>query len=43
MKKESYTKKLRKFEQEKKKLFEKNLSGKEFEQEIKKLADKYGI
>ena len=43
MKKESYIKKLRKFEQEKKKLFEKNLSGKEFEQEIKKLADKYGI
>lgn len=43
MKKDSYIIRLRKFEQEKKKLFEKNLSGKEFEREVKKLAEKYMV
>ncbi len=43
MKKITYINRLRAFELEKKKLYEKNLSGKEFEQEIKKLADKYQI
>ncbi len=43
MKKSSYIYRLRAFEQEKKKLYEKNLSGKQFEQEVKKLADKYRI
>lgn len=43
MKKPTYIHRLRAFEQEKKKLYEQNLSGKEFEQEVKKLADKYQI
>ena len=43
MKKPTYINRLRAFEQEKKKLYEQNLSGKEFEQEVKKLADKYHI
>lgn len=43
MKKTTYINRLRAFEQEKKKLYEQNLSGKELEQGIKKLADKYHI
>ena len=43
MKKPTYIHRLRAFELEKKKLYEKKLSGKEFEQEVKKLADKYQI
>ncbi len=43
MKKSTYENRLRKFEQEKKKLYERNLSGKEFEQKVKELADKYNV
>lgn len=43
MKKITYINRLRAFEQEKKKLYEQNLSGKEFEQKVKKLAEKYRI
>ena len=43
MKKPTYIHRLRAFESEKKKLYERNLSGKEFEQEVKRLADKYKV
>lgn len=43
MKKTTYTNRLRAFEHEKKKLYERNLSGRKFEQEVRKLADKYKI
>lgn len=43
MKKQKYENRLRAFENEKKKLYEQNLSGKKFEQAVKELADKYNI
>lgn len=43
MKKTTYINRLRAFEQEKKKLYDQNLSGREFEQKVKELADKYNI
>ena len=43
MNKSSYVFRLRAFENEKKKLYEQNLSGKEFENKIKELAKKYRI
>ena len=43
MKKTTYINRLRAFEQEKQKLYEQNLSGKELEQGIKKLAEKHKI
>lgn len=43
MKKSTYEKRLRAFEDEKKKLYEQNLTGKQFEQAVKKLAEKYNI
>ena len=43
MNKNSYIFRLRAFENEKKKLYEQNLSGKEFENKIKELAKKYRI
>ena len=43
MRKQSYESRLQAFENEKKKLFDQNLSGKEFEQKVKELAEKYDI
>lgn len=43
MKKQSYESRLQAFENEKKKLFDQNLSGKKFEQKVKELAEKYDI
>ena len=43
MKKQSYESRLQTFENEKKKLYDQNLSGREFEQKVKELADKYNI
>ena len=43
MKKQSYESRLQDFENEKKNLDDQNLSGKEFEQKVKELADKYNI
>lgn len=42
MKKQSYESRLQAFENEKKNLYQ-NLSGREFEQKVKELADKYNI
>lgn len=43
MKKSTYESRLLAFEQEKKKLYEQNLNGKQFEQSVKALAEKYNI
>lgn len=43
MKKSTYENRLRAFENEKKKLYEQNLNGKQFEQAVKELAEKYNI
>lgn len=43
MKKQSYESRLQAFENEKKNLYDQNLSGREFEQKIKELAKKYNI
>lgn len=43
MKKQSYKSRLQAFENEKKKLIDKNLTAFEFQVEIKKMADKYDI
>ncbi len=43
MKKQTYESRLRAFENEKKKLYEQNLSGREFEQKVKELAEKYNV
>lgn len=43
MKKPTYIHRLRAFELEKKKLYDQNLSGREFEQKVKELANKYNI
>lgn len=43
MKERTYESRLRAFESEKKKLYEQNLSGREFEQKVKELADKYNV
>ena len=43
MKKQSYESRLQAFENEKKNLYDQNLSGREFEKKVKEFADKYNI
>lgn len=43
MKKLTYENRLKAFENEKKKLYEQNLNGREFEQKVKELATKYNV